>query len=145
MESPSSFFSLLHYYPDRRWDLLALNLGGKQKKGSGMHLRGVLLACRAMIYSGRSLHRVPSRWWSRCFRSDCQYENFSFFKKGLAGWIIHTIVSAKLFLSCAGALSCRCSVSQSTFPGHFPPHIYHLKATERVKKTKPFFPFFLFI
>ena len=86
---------------------------------------------------------VPSLWWwFRSFRSDCQYENFSFFKKGLAGWIIHTIVSAKLFLSCAGALSCRCSVSQSTFPGHFPPHIYHLKATERVKKTKPFFHFF---
>ena len=41
---------------------------------------------------------------------------FLFLKEALQ-WIIHTIISAKLCWS----LSCRCSVSQSTFPGHSPP------------------------
>lgn len=103
-----------------------------------MYLPGVLLACRAMIYSGRSLHRVPSRWWSRCFRSDCQYENFSFFKKGLAVDYSYDYFCEVVLVSILSLL--RVSVN---IPRPFSPHIYHLKE-QRVKKKKKQSLFFFF-
>ena len=81
---------------------------------------------------------VPSLWWwFRSFRSDCQYENFSFFKKGLAVDYSYDYFCEVVLVSILSLL--RVSVN---IPRPFSPHIYHLKATERVKKTKPFFHFF---
>ena len=91
-----------------------------------------------MIYSGRSLHRVPSRWWSRCFRSDCQYENFSFFKKGLAVDYSYDYFCEVVLVSILSLL--RVSVN---IPRPFSPHIYHLKEQRvKKKKNKAFFSFF---
>ena len=102
-----------------------------------MYLPGVLLACRAMIYSGRSLHRVPSRWWSRCFRSDCQYENFSFFKKGLAVDYSYDYFCEVVLVSILSLL--RVSVN---IPRPFPPPYLPPESHREGEKNKAFFSIF---
>ena len=105
-----------------------------------MYLPGVLLACRAMIYSGRSLHRVPSRWWSRCFRSDCQYENFSFLKKRPCSGLF-----VRLFLrSCAGLYPVVAPCLSQHSPAILPPYLPPERTESEKKKKQSLFFFFFF-